>query len=151
MSKIDLHAIVGREGSNYPAPFAERVAGRIKQALGAAGGLVDFGVNLTQLPPGTWSCQRHWHTEEDEFVYILSGELTLITDAGEQLLRAGDCAAYPKNTPDAHHMINRSSTVAVYLDIGSRSASDVCSYPDIDMRVEGDNGYTHRDGTPYRR
>jgi uncharacterized cupin superfamily protein len=150
MPKLDLRNISGREGSNYPAPFAERAAGRIKQALGVAGGLKDFGVNLTQLPPGAWSSQRHWHSEEDEFVYVISGELTLITNAGEQLLRAGDCAAFPKNTPDGHHMINRSHERAVYLDIGTRSANDVCNYPDIDLHADGDD-YTHKDGQPYPR
>ena len=151
MPKLDLSAIPGRRGSNYPAPFAEQAAGRIRQALGVAGGLTDFGVNLTQLPPGAWSSQRHWHSEEDEFVYVISGELTLLTDAGERRLRAGDCAAYPKNTPDGHHMINRSNAVALYLDIGTRSANDVCTYPDIDMHADKDSGYTHKDGQPYPR
>ncbi|MBB6247933.1 cupin domain-containing protein [Rhodanobacter sp. A1T4] len=150
MPKLDLRNISEREGSNYPAPFAERAAGRIKQALGVAGGLKDFGVNLTQLPPGAWSSQRHWHSEEDEFVYVISGELTLITNAGEQLLHAGHCAAFPKNTPDGHHMINRSHERAVYLDIGTRSANDVCNYPDIDLHADG-NDYTHKDGQPYPR
>jgi uncharacterized cupin superfamily protein len=150
MPKLDLSVITGRIGSNYPAPFAERVAGRVKQALGAAGGLKDFGVNLTQLPPGAWSSQRHWHSEEDEFVYVISGELTLITDAGEQLLRAGDCAAFPKSVRDGHHMINRSHEIAVCLDIGSRWANDICSYPDIDLHADQDD-YSHKDGQPYPR
>jgi len=148
MPKLDLSVIPVRRGSNYPAPFAERTAGRVKQALGAACGLKDFGVNLTTLPPGSWSSQRHWHSEEDEFVYVISGELTLVTDAGEQPLQAGDCVAFPKNTPDAHQMINRGNKVALYLDIGSRWPSDICRYPDIDLHADR-GGYSHKDGQRY--
>jgi uncharacterized cupin superfamily protein len=149
MPKIDVSTVSERKGSGYPAPFAAAAGARIKQALGNAGGLTDFGVNLTRLPPGAWSSQRHWHTSEDEFVYILSGELILITDTGEQALRANDCAAFPKNVPDGHHLINRGNEIAVYLEIGTRHADDSCSYPDIDLHVKGDAGYTHKDGTPY--
>jgi uncharacterized cupin superfamily protein len=148
MPKLDLTTIPARNGSNYPAPFASLAAGRIRQALGGAGGLADFGVNLTRLPPGAWSSQRHWHSEEDEFVYVISGELTLITNAGEQQLYAGGCAAFPKNAPDGHHMINRSGESAVYLEIGSRSASDVCTYPDIDLHADQE-GYSRKNGQPY--
>jgi uncharacterized cupin superfamily protein len=150
MPKIDLATVPERRGSSYPAPYAQAAQGRIKQALGDAGGLEDFGVNLTRLPPGGWSSQRHWHTREDELVYVLAGELVLITDAGEQPLRAGECAAFPKNVPDGHHLVNRSTQTAVYLEIGTRSKDDVCDYPDIDLHVEGEHGYTHKDGTPYR-
>lgn len=133
MPRIDLTSIPERRGSGYPAPYAEAVQGRIKQALGDAGGLSDFGVNLTRLPPGGWSSQRHWHSREDEFVYVLSGELVLVTDAGEQPLRAGECAAFPKNVADGHQLINRSADMAVYLEVGTRSADDACHYPDIDL------------------
>jgi len=150
MPKLDLSVIPVRSGSDYPMPFAEPIAGRTRQALASAGGLTDFGVNLTRLPPGAWSSHRHWHSEEDEFVYVLSGELTLITDAGEQLLCAGDCAAFPKNSPNGHHMVNRGSDVAICLDVGSRSASDVCIYSDIDLRADRDD-YSHKDGRPYPR
>jgi uncharacterized cupin superfamily protein len=149
MPRIDLTRVPERRGSGYPAPFAQAAQGRIKQALGDAGGLSDFGVNLTRLPPGGWSSQRHWHTGEDEFVYVLSGELVLVTDAGEQPLRAGECAAFPKNLADGHHLINRGSETAVYLEIGTRSAEDACHYPDIDLYVDGRRGFTHKDGTPY--
>jgi uncharacterized cupin superfamily protein len=149
MPKIDLTRVPERRGSGYPAPFAQAAQGRIKQALGDAGGLSDFGVNLTRLPPGGWSSQRHWHTGEDEFVYVLSGELVLVTDAGEQPLRAGECAAFPKNLADGHHLINRGSEMAVYLEVGTRSAEDACHYPDIDLHVDGRRGFTHKDGTPY--
>ena len=105
MPRIDIDSVPERTGSGYPAPFAQLAGARIKQALGNTGGLADFGVNLTRLPPGAWSSQRHWHTHEDEFVYVLSGELTLITDAGEQTLRANDCAAFPKAVADGHHLV----------------------------------------------
>lgn len=150
MPKIDLTSVTRRKGSGYPAPFGKYAGERVKQALGQAGGLTDFGVNLTQLPPGAWSSQRHWHSREDEFVYVLSGELTLITDAGAQSLRAGDCAAFPANVADGHHLINRSDTMAVYLEIGSRHDDDTCSYPDVDLHLaREDGGFTHKDGTKY--
>jgi uncharacterized cupin superfamily protein len=150
MPKIDVTSVAQRKGSGYPAPFGEYARERVKQALGRAGGLTDFGVNLTQLPPGAWSSQRHWHSREDEFVYVLSGELTLITDAGEQQLRDGDCAAFPANVADGHHLINRSDTMAVYLEIGSCHDDDTCSYPDVDLHLAREDGdFTHKDGTKY--
>lgn len=147
MPKIDIATIAERVGSGYPPPFNQCVGARVKQALGDAAGLTDFGVNLTRLPPGAWSSQRHWHSHEDEFVYVLAGELTLCTDTGEQLLRAGDAAAFPKNQPDGHHLVNRGRETGIYLEIGSRHAGDVCTYPDVDLHSAG--GYTHKDGTPY--
>ncbi|MCX7515360.1 cupin domain-containing protein [Frateuria hangzhouensis] len=149
MPKIDPSKVSEYRGSRYPAPYAQAAQGRIRQALGDAGELSDFGVNLTRLPPGGWSSQRHWHTREDEFVYVLSGELVLVTDAGEQPLRAGEYAAFAKNVADGHHLINRGSETAVYLEIGTRSDDDACHYPDIDLYVEGSGGFTHKDGTPY--
>ena len=149
MPKIELANVPERRGSGYPAPYAQSAQGRIKQALGDAGGLSDFGVNLTRLPPGAWSSQRHWHTREDEFVYVLAGELVLITDAGEQPLRAGECAAFAKNVADGHHLVNRGSETAIYLEIGTRAGDDACHYPDIDLYVEDGKGFTHKDGTPY--
>jgi uncharacterized cupin superfamily protein len=149
MPKIDTTAVPEQHGSSYPAPFAQLAQGRAKQALGRAGGLSDFGVNLTRLPPGSWSSQRHWHTREDEFVYVICGELVLVTNAGEQSLRPGECAAFPKNVADGHHLINRGAETAVYLEIGTRSDDDACHYPDIDLHLEGMAGFTHKDGTPY--
>jgi uncharacterized cupin superfamily protein len=150
MPKVDAARVPERQGSDYPAPYGEPVSGRIRQALGRAGGLTDFGVNLVHLPPGAWSSQRHWHSHEEEFVYVLAGELTLVTGAGEQLLRAGDGAAFPKNVPDGHHMINRGEETAVYLDIGTRCDDDTCHYSDIDLHLErGADNYSHKDGTPY--
>jgi uncharacterized cupin superfamily protein len=150
MPKIDITGIPSRKGSGYPAALAAPCAERIRKRLGDAGGLVDFGVNLMQLPPGGWSSQRHWHTHEDEFVYVLDGELVLSEDDGETVLRAGDCAAFPKNSGNGHHMINRSTSIAVYLEIGSRSPEDVIYGSDVDMRsASADGRFTHRDGTPY--
>ena len=152
MPKIDVKSVPVRKGSSYPAPFAETAKERIKQGLGDAGGLTQFGVNLTRLPPGAWSSQRHWHSAEDEFVYVVSGELALITDAGEETLRAGDCAAFPRNTPDGHHLINRAKETAVYLEIGTRAKDDVCSYPDVYMHLVRAHGtFTRKDGTRFAR
>ena len=122
----------------------------LRQRLGDAGGLTDFGVNLMRLPPGNWSSQRHWHSEEDEFVYVLKGELTLVEDGGETVLRAGDCAAFAKNSGNGHHMINHSAATAVYLEIGSRSPTDTITCSDIDMMSPSTDGrFLHKDGTPY--
>ena len=150
MPKIDLSTVPERQGSGYPPPFDRPCAERIRQRLGDAGGLTDFGVNLMRLPPGGWSSQRHWHSHEDEFVYVLEGELVLIEDQGETVLRAGDCAAFPKDSGNGHHLVNRSDHTAVYLDMGSRQSEDLASYSDIDMKVANADGrFVHQDGTPY--
>jgi uncharacterized cupin superfamily protein len=152
LPKIDVARITPRRGSSYPAPFARHAADRSKQALGDAAGLRDFGVNLVTLPPGAWSSQRHWHSAEDEFVYILSGEMTLVTDAGATLMRAGECAGFAREAPDGHHFINHSSADAVYIEVGSRAGNDVCHYPDIDLHSDYRDGwFSHKDGTPYPR
>jgi uncharacterized cupin superfamily protein len=149
MPKIDILSVPERKGSGYPAPFHEPCATRVRKALGDAGGLSDFGVNLLQLPPGAWSSERHWHSGEDEFVYVLAGEVVLVTDKGEEILRAGDCAAFPKNVADGHKLVNRSAKDAVVLEAGSRSEDDVCIYSDIDMKVSDRTGFTRKDGRPY--
>jgi uncharacterized cupin superfamily protein len=150
MPKIDIAAIKPRKGSGYPAPFHEMAKERLKKSLGDAAGIGDFGVNLVTLPPGAWSSQRHWHSAEDELVYLLSGELVLVTDRGEEVLRAGDCAAFAKGVADGHHLINRSDGNAIYLEVGTRSPDDFCRYPDIDMMLDGRDGqFRRRDGTPY--
>lgn len=149
MPKIDIDTLAERHGSSYPEPFARCTEQRTRKALGDAAGLTDFGVNLLQLPPGAWSSQRHWHSHEEEFVYVLSGELVLISDQGEQLLCAGDAAAFPRNCPDGHHLVNRSSALAVCLEVGSRSSNDAVVYPDIDLRWDAQHDYTHHDGRPY--
>jgi uncharacterized cupin superfamily protein len=150
MPKIDIATVPERKGSGYPAPFDAPCADRVRQRLGDAGGLSDFGVNLMHLPPGNWSSQRHWHSHEDEFVYVVSGELTLIEDGGETILRAGDCAAFSKASGNGHHMINRSSATAVYLEVGSRWPADLTTCSDIDMMSSNADGrFVHKDGTPY--
>lgn len=150
MPKIDVAAVPSRKGSGCPAPFSAACADRIRQRLGNAGGLRDFGVNLIRLPPGNWSSQRHWHSHEDEFVYVLDGEVILVEDDGETVLRGGDCAAFPKGSGNGHHMINRSDAVAVYLEVGSRSPDDLTTCSDIDMMSPASDGrFLHKDGTPY--
>lgn len=151
MPKLDLNLVPERTGTNYPDQFSGPMQGRIRQRLGDAAGLTQFGVNLLQLPPGGWSAQRHWHTHEDEFVYIVSGEVVLVTDDGEQVLRAGDCAGFPAGAPNGHHLVNRSDALAVCLEVGTRNPKeDGVDYPDIDMICEpGRDGYSHRDGRPY--
>lgn len=150
MSRLDLSSIPVLTGTGYPDPFAEAVNGRSRQVLGEAGGLTQFGVNLVELQPGAASSQRHWHTHEDEFVMVVSGELTLITDEGETLMRAGDCAAFPAGRPNGHHLVNRGWGTGLFLVVGSRIAEDSAEYPDIDLKYDGrSDSYLHRDGTPY--
>jgi uncharacterized cupin superfamily protein len=150
MPKIDIAAIRQVKGTGYPPPFNAPCADRIRRRLGDAGGLTDFGVNLMHLPPSGWSSQRHWHSHEDEFVYVLEGELVLIEDDGETVLRAGDCATFAKGTGNGHHMMNRSGSVAIYLEVGTRSPDDVTTCSDIDMMsTNADGRFVHKDGTPY--
>lgn len=148
---IDLNAVPVVKGSRYPAPFDAPCAARARQRLGDAAGLGDFGVNLLRLPPGVWSSQRHWHTAEDEFLYILDGEVVLVTDAGEEKLKAGDCAGFKAGIADGHHLQNRSQREAVVLEVGSRRAGeDDVDYPDIDLRfLKGRGGFSRKDGTSH--
>lgn len=148
--RIDPAAIEAIVGTLYPSPFDEPCRVRERRRLGDAAGLTQFGVNLLRLPPGAWSSQRHWHSGEDEFVYVVSGEVTLVSDAGPELLRAGDGAGFRANDPDGHCLQNRSAADAVVLEIGTRAASSGAAYSDIDMIVKPyGGGYAHRDGTPY--
>ena len=151
MKKIDLDTAPTRMGTAYPAPFDAPCKDRKRWKLGDAAGLTQFGVNLLRLPPGSWSAQRHWHMAEDEFVYVLEGEMVLVTDAGEEVLRAGDCAGFKCGDPDGHHLQNRSDKEAVILEVGSRkSGEDAVDYPDIDLKLEkGVKEYLHKDGAPY--
>ena len=154
MPKIDIEAIPETNSTSYPAPFRELVKGRFRKALGNAGGLTQFGVNLCRLAPGAATAQRHWHEKEDELVFVLDGELTLIEDDGETLLRAGDAAAFKAGTRNGHHLVNRSGRDAVLLEIGTRDPNDRGEYPDLDMTFVCENGvdrFLHRDGTPYPR
>ena len=149
---LDPPDVAPNTGSGYPEPFRSRVLPREKRFLGEALGLTQFGVNLTTLPPGRESSMRHWHTREDEFVYVLEGEVVLRTDAGEQLLHAGQCAGFPAGSGDGHQFVNRSDRPALYLEVGSRDEADQVYYPDVDMHygLPGQPGkFTRRDGTPY--
>ncbi len=149
--KIALDRAPSVTGSGYPAPYDEPCKGRFRQRLGDAAGLTQFGANLMRLPPGAWSSQRHWHTGEDEFVFVVSGEVVLVTDSGEEVLRAGDCAGFKAGEADGHHLQNRGKQDAVLLEVGSRAPDqDDCFYSDIDMQLlRGRAGFTHKDGTPY--
>jgi uncharacterized cupin superfamily protein len=152
MPRIDIEATPRHTGCGYPPPFDEPCRPRIRQRLGDAGGLTDFGVNLLELAPGAWSSQRHWHSAEDEFVWVLDGEVTLVDDGGEHVLHAGECAAFPKGDANGHHLVNRSGATVRCLEIGSRKPdADACDYPDVDLRIGPgrDAGYIHKDGSRY--
>jgi uncharacterized cupin superfamily protein len=147
--KIDIAALKSMVGTLYPPPFDEPCRARERTRLGDAVGLTQYGVNLLRLPPGAWSSQRHWHAKEDEFVYVLSGEVVLVTDAGKEVLRAGDCAGFKAGEPDGHCLQNHGTVVATVLEIGSRISDECSTYSDIDMKTEPGVGYVHKDGTPY--
>ncbi len=152
MPKIDIAAITETNSCGYPAPFHEIAKGRFRKRLGNAGGLTQFGVNLCRLEPGSASSQRHWHEKEDEFVYIVAGQVVLVEDEGETVLHAGDAASFKAGVLNGHHLVNRSSRDALILEIGSRAAGERAYYSDIDMQVvmdESGSRYLHRDGTPY--
>jgi uncharacterized cupin superfamily protein len=152
MPKIDIANLPIDTRTGYPPPFDNVVQGRIRKRLGNAVGLDQFGVNLTTLKPGAASALRHWHEKEDELIYILEGEVVLIEDEGETVLKSGDAAAFKANTPNGHHLVNKSQRDAVFLEIGTRSTYEKASYPDVDMlAVRDDAGmrYTHKNGEPY--
>jgi uncharacterized cupin superfamily protein len=134
----------------YPEPYRSRVMPREKRLLGECLGLTKIGVNRTTLPPGRESSMRHWHTHEEEFIFVLEGEVILRTDGGEQILKAGSCAGFPAGAADGHQLINRSDKPAVYLEVSNRDAEDTVYYsdPDVDM-IATSRGMTRRDGTPY--
>jgi uncharacterized cupin superfamily protein len=153
MSKrIDPATLASIVGTFYPPPFDQPCRSRDRTRLGDAAGLTQFGVNLLRLPPGAWSSQRHWHTSGDEFVYVLSGEVVLVSEAGDELLRPGDCAGFKAGDSDGHCLQNRSAADATLLEIGTRVSGDGAYYPDIDMVAPAGRKpamYTRRDGTPY--
>lgn len=150
---MDPRDIEPRTGTGYPEPFRKNVMSRAKRALGNAFGLTRYGVNLVELPPGGWSSQRHWHSHEDEFIYIVSGCLTLVTDAGEQPMTPGMVAGFPAGDANGHHLINKSGESASYLEVGDRNSQDEVVYPDIDLLYklidDDERAYTHRDGAAY--
>ena len=145
--RIDVEALQRRVGASYPAPYDEPCRTRERRALGDAAGLTGFGVNLLTIPPGGWSSQRHWHASEDEFIYVVAGEVVLVTDFGVEVLRAGDAAGFRAGDADGHHLQNRSAADATVLEVGDR-LSDRVVYSDIDL-IADDDGYLHRDGRRY--
>ncbi len=150
--RIDVAALQGVVGTLYPPPFDVPCRARERTKLGDPAGLTQFGVNLLRLPPGAWSSQRHWHTAGDEFIYVLAGEIVLVTDEGDEVLRAGDGAGFPAGDTNGHCLQNRSDREAQVLEIGTRAAGDIGHYSDIDMIAPAEGkpaAYTHRDGTPY--
>ena len=151
--RLDIDAIAPRIGSGYPPPYDEPCRRRERRALGEAAGLTRFGANLLRLPPGAWSSQRHWHVNEDELVYVLAGEVVLVTDAGEEVLRAGDAAGFRAGDGDGHHLQNRGGEEALVLEVGDRSPADTIHYSDADLILTRSAGRgsvaTRRDGTPY--
>ena len=154
MPKIDIDKLPLDTLNLYPDPFWRQTVGREKKRLGNAVGLSQFGVNLVTLKPGAWSAQRHWHRNEDEFVYVLDGEITLCEDHGEVVLKPGDTAGWRANSRIGHCLINRSGRDAVYLEVGTRAASERAEYPDIDLRMERDETggrYLHKSGEPYSK
>jgi uncharacterized cupin superfamily protein len=151
---LDPNTVEATSRSGYPEPYRSRVLPRHKRRLGDAVGLSRIGVNQTTLPPGKESSMRHWHTHEDEFVYVLEGEVVLRTGAGEQLLRAGMCAGFAAGARDGHQLINRSDRPAIYLEISNRDKADTVYYPDPDVDLvwnapHAPGKFTRRDGTPY--
>jgi uncharacterized cupin superfamily protein len=152
MPKLDIDKIPIDTRTGYPEPFRRVQVGRERKRLGNAAGLDQFGVNLARLRPGAGSSQRHWHQAEDEFVYVLEGEVVLIEDEGETVLRPGDAAGWKAGVANGHCLINRSDRDAVFLEIGTRASREVASYPDIDLRAERDGKdqrYLHKSGEPY--
>jgi uncharacterized cupin superfamily protein len=146
--RIDVAALPSIVGTLYPPPYDEPCVTRERKRLGDVAGLTQYGVNLLTLPPGAWSSQRHWHTGGDEFVYVLAGEVVLVTDAGDETLKPGDCAGFKAGDKNGHCLQNRSAADATVLEIGSRIPGEAAYYPGIDLAASG-RLYTHTDGTPY--
>ena len=149
MPKLDLDAIPQTNATGYPSPWREEMTKRHYRRLGPVSGLGDFGVSHVTLEPGGVSSQRHWHEEEDEFVVMLEGEAVLEEEEGETLMRAGDCASFPKGVANGHRLVNRSGSPCVFIAIGKHALSN-CHYPDIDLHLDGATSrFTRKDGTPY--
>ena len=150
MPKIDIHSIEQTNRTTYPMPFAAEMGRRHFRRLGPPSGLSDIGVSHVVLEPGGISSQRHWHEGIDEFVVMLEGEAVLVEDEGETVLRAGDCAAFPKDRPNGHHLVNRSEADCSFFAIDSRKGEGDCHYPDVDLHWDKAAGlYRRKDGTPY--
>ena len=152
MPKVDIASIPEKSGTFYPAEFQAECRGRHKRALGDVVGLTQFGVNITRIEPGQASALRHWHEQEDEFIYVLEGELVLAENDGEIVLKAGDAAGFKAGSGVAHRLINRSGRDAVYFEVGTRAKSERVHYPDVDLVMERDSysrRYLHKDGKTY--
>jgi uncharacterized cupin superfamily protein len=155
MPVIDPSKVPVKTGTIYPEPYAAMMAGRSSLRLGEAGGLTQYGVNLVLLEPGAMSSLRHWHHNEDEFVWVVDGECTLVQDEGETVMHAGDCAAFPAGDQNGHHFLNRSDTVAKFLVIGTKAPQETAVYSDVDMMVHltpgptGKAHFTHKDGSDW--
>jgi uncharacterized cupin superfamily protein len=150
--RIDIAALSASVGTTYPPPYGAPCRARSRKRLGDAAGLTQYGVNLLMLPPGAWSSQRHWHSHADEFVYVVSGEVVLVTDTGEETLRPGDAAGFKAGDGDGHCLQNRSGADAVVLEVGSRIAEDGAAHPGIDLLAPAGGKpsvYTRLDGVPY--
>jgi uncharacterized cupin superfamily protein len=148
----DPKGVPGRRSTIYPKPFDEGFDKRFKRALTGLLGLTQFGVNLTTLEPGGKSAHRHWHECEDEFIYVLEGELTLVTDEGEQILKPSMAVGFPAGEKNGHQLINNSGAPATYLEIGTRAETDAATYPDIDLKAEKSDGrfrFFKKSGEPY--
>ena len=153
MPKIDIASITPNKGSSYPEPFREDASHKSWLELGQAAGLTQFGASLMTIEPGSISSQRHWHEGEDEFLMMLSGELVLVEEDGESIMRFGDVAGFKAGVANGHHMVNRSNEEAKFLVIGTSATKDTCHYPDIDLRFETDeNGerFVNKAGVPYK-
>jgi len=151
--KINIAKLASDTRTGYPPPFDRVVVGRERKRLGNAVGLDQFGVNLTTLKPGAASALRHWHEREDELVFILEGEVVLIEDEGETVLKPGDAAGFKANSRNGHHLVNKSDRDVVYLEVGTRSNHERAEYPDVDLVMERDDKgahYLHKDGKPYK-
>lgn len=150
---LDPNTVTPRTGSGYPEPFRSRVLPREKRPLGDALGLTKIGVNLTLLAPGAQSSIRHFHSGEDELIYILEGEVTLVTDEGEQLLHAGECAGFVAGSNNGHQLVNKGTAAVRYLEVSNRDPSDAAEYPDDDLAyakdASGNAVYSHKDGRRY--
>ncbi len=148
---LDPATVDVKTGSSYPEPFNSQIGGRRKRVLGDALGLTNYGVNLVELAPGAVSSMRHWHSKQDEFIYVLEGELILITNQGEQTMSAGMAAGFPAGSGDGHQLVNRGQATVRYLEVGDRLAGDAVVYPDIDLLLPDSDtrDFTHTDGRPY--
>jgi uncharacterized cupin superfamily protein len=150
---FDPQTLPESSATGYPEPYKSRVAGRHRRRLGDHAGLKNFGVNLTRLDPGAESSMRHWHEKQDEFIYVVEGEITLVTDEGRQRLRPGMAAGFPAGQPDGHQLVNETDRPVLYLEIGDRTPDDSASYPDVDLAVRMVDGkwvFTGKDGRPFK-